>query len=200
MTSSSFASSFETWLRAQPSLIGTPPELDLDALPDDPVALFEQWIRAAVADGVEEPHVATLATVDSAGKPDARSLIVKDVTSRGWAFAGPRASAKGAQLATARAAALNFWWQPIRRAVRLRGPVHEATVAESDADLAARSAAAREGLNPGDWVRWWLEPERVEFWQGAEDRRHIRIVYVRDGAGWARTLANGEIDRRGEHE
>lgn len=188
------------WLRAQPTLVGTPPALDFDELPDDPVALFTEWVMDAAERGVAEPHAAALSTVDANGVPDARTLIVKDATVRGWAFAGPRASAKGIQLAVSPAAALNFWWQPIRRAVRLRGFVQEASTAESDADLAARSTAAQEGLGSGDWVRWWLKPTTVEFWQGATDRRHVRIVYSRDRDGWLRSLTTGESDERGRHE
>lgn len=185
-------SSFASWLREQPSLAGEPPSLALDDLPDDPVALFVEWMQDAVAHGVAEPHTATLATVDADGMPDSRVLIVKDVSARGWAFAGPRASAKGAQLATAPVAAMNFWWQPIRRAVCLRGAVQEASSGESEADLAERSASARAGIRPGEWVRWWLRPECVEFWQGAADRRHVRIVYTRDGDRWERTIIGGE--------
>jgi len=193
------SSPFASWLRAQPSLAGEPPALDTDALPDDPVALFVEWIRDAAAHGVAEPHTATLATVDADGMPDSRILIVKDVSTRGWAFAGPRASAKGAQLATSPVAAMNFWWQPIRRAVRLRGAVQEAPLRESEADLAERSAAARAGIRPGEWVRWWLRPEHVEFWQGATDRRHVRIVYTQDGDRWVRDILSGE-SRKGQHE
>ena len=194
-SSSPFASvRLASWLRAHPSLAGTPPELDLDALPEEPVALFEQWIMHAAESGVAEPHAATLATVDADGMPDARTLLVKDVSDRGWAFAGARASAKGAHLADSPAAAMNFWWQPIRRAVRVRGAVHEAPLSESEEDLAKRSAAARGDLRAGEWVRWWLWPERVEFWQGSDDRRHIRIVYTRNGDGWSRSIENGESD------
>lgn len=192
MTSSS---PFASWLRAQPSLTGTPPELDLDDLPGDPATLFERWIRAAAASGVAEPHAGTLATADSGGTPDARTLIVKDVSARGWGFAGPRDSAKARQLDESPAAAMNFWWPSITRAVRVRGPVQEASDEESTADLAERSAAARAGIRPGEWVRWWLVPEQVEFWQGATDRRHVRIVYAREGERWSCTIREGEQER-----
>lgn len=178
-----------SWLRAQPSLIGVAPVWDASLLPDSPLELFRDWIGAAVDAGVSEPHVATLATLDADGIPDARALILKDVDERGWAFAGPRASRKGDQLSAHPAAALSIWWQPLVRAVRVRGRVVEATMEESAADLAARSAAARAGLEPGDWVLWRLVPERIEFWQGSSDRRHIRVVYERDGGAWMRTDA-----------
>lgn len=76
----------------------------------------------------------------------------------------------------------------------MRGEVREATTEESAADLAARSAAARDGLAPGDWVLWRLVPSRVEFWQGAADRRHTRIVFAREGDGWRRTLGGRASD------
>ncbi|OUE19788.1 Pyridoxine/pyridoxamine 5'-phosphate oxidase [Clavibacter michiganensis] len=188
MTSDDFA----RWLRAQPSLTGSAPPLDLDAIPDDPDDLFRAWITAAADAGVPEPHAATLATVDADGLPDARTLILKDVSPRGWAFASTRSSAKGAQLAAAPVAALAFWWQPIVRAVRVRGSVEEATAEESAADLAARSAAARADVDPGDWALWRIRPVHVEFWQGSPDRRHARILYDRTGETWTRRGAAGE--------
>jgi pyridoxamine 5'-phosphate oxidase len=186
---------FSRWLRAQPSLAGSAPALDLDSLPDDPDELFRAWIMSAAALGVPEPHAATLATVDAEGRPDARTLILKDVGPRGWAVAGTRSSAKGAQLAARPAAALTFWWQPIVRAVRVRGSVVEASPEECAADLAARSAAARADVEPGDWVLWRIRPEHIEFWQGSPDRRHTRILFDRGGEGgdgWMRSGSGGE--------
>lgn len=180
------------WLRALPVLTGSAPALHPESVPDDPLALFLNWITTAAENGIPEPHAATLATVDAEGVPDARTLILKDVDERGWAFAAPRSSAKGRQLATVPAAALNFWWQPIARAVRVRGPVREASAAESAADLAARSPAARAGVAEGDWALWRIVPTRIEFWQGRRDRRHVRIVYTRAAAGWRRSWQGGE--------
>jgi pyridoxamine 5'-phosphate oxidase len=184
------------WLRSIPSLTGTPPEQDAEPLPDAPEALFERWIRQAVDAGVVEAHGATLATVDADGIPDARTLILKGLGPEGWAFAGPRASAKGAQLAAQPAAALNFWWPAVLRAVRVRGRVVEASTEESAADLAARSAAARDGIEPGGWVLWRLVPDRVEFWQGSPDRRHLRTIYRRTADGWQRTDPANESEKR----
>lgn len=188
------------WLRARPALTGSAPALHPGSVPDDPLALFLNWITTAAEAGVAEPHAATLATVDADGVPDSRTLILKDVDERGWAFAGPRSSAKGQQLAANPAAALNFWWQPVLRAVRVRGPVREAASDESAADLAARSAAARAGVAEGDWVLWRIVPSRIEFWQGSTDRRHTRIVYTRDGSGWLRTRRDGEEARESAEE
>lgn len=185
-----------SWLRAQPALTGSAPPLDAATLPPEPVTLFRDWIATASSAGVPEPHSATLATVDGDGIPDARTLILKDVDARGWAFAGPRSSRKARQLAARPAAALNFWWQPLVRAVRVRGAVQEASAAESAADLAARSAAARDGIADGAWVLWRIVPDRVEFWQGSTDRNHTRIVYERTEHGWILD-ASGSLSEAG---
>lgn len=177
--------SVNDWLRGRHALTGVAPDWDLGALPDDPRALFATWLRAADAAGVPEPHTVTLATVDTAGIPDARTLILKRIDERGWAFASTRSSRKGAQLAASPAAALNFWWQPQVRAVRVRGHVREATVEESAADLAARSPAARAEIADGDWVLWRIVPTRIEFWQGSRDRRHTRVVYDAVDGEWS---------------
>lgn len=177
--------------RTLPTLSGSAPAIDVARLPDEPVTLFLSWLEAAIDAAVPEPHTATLATVDVDGIPDARTLILKGVDERGWSFAGPRSSRKGLQLAARPAAALNFWWQPLVRAVRVRGLVREAPPSETAADLAARSAAARSDVAPGDWALWRIVPSRVEFWQGASDRRHTRIVYEPDGGRWKRTIAGG---------
>lgn len=179
-------------LRAIPSLTGTPPSLDLDALPADPVDLFHDWLGVALTHGVPEPLAATVATAGPDGVPDARTLILKGVDTAGWAFAGTASSAKGRQLAANPAAAIDLWWQPLRRAVRARGPVAEAPAEACAADLAARSEAARADVAPGDWRLWRLTPTRVEFWQGATDRRHLRVVYRPVDGGWSRTVRRGE--------
>lgn len=176
------------WLRGRHALTGEPPEWNLDALPEEPTVLFREWMLQADAAGVAEPHAATLATVDASGVADARTLILKGIDDGCWAFASTRSSRKGAQLTDSPSAALNFWWQPQVRAVRVRGPVEEATAEESAADLAARSASAREGIAPGDWVRWRIIPARIEFWQGSRDRRHTRVVYEPFGDGWSHTI------------
>ncbi|WP_396654174.1 pyridoxamine 5'-phosphate oxidase family protein [Microbacterium sp.] len=183
------------WLRGRHALTGSAPEWNLNELPVDPNDLFASWLRAADAAGVPEPHTVTLATVDADGSPDARTLILKRIDERGWAFASTRSSRKGAQLAAAPAAALNFWWQPQVRAVRVRGRVQEATAEESAADLAARSAAARADIADGDWVLWRLVPTRIEFWQGSRDRRHTRVVYDAADAGWTVSVIGGAADR-----
>lgn len=185
------ASSARERLASIGSLTGMPPAFDPAGLPADPVELFLVWLDEAVAAGVAEPRAMTLSTVDADGLPDSRVLVLKDVTEDGWAFASTASSRKGRQLADSSVAALGFWWQPVMRAVRVRGQVVEAPQTEAEADLAARSPDARAAVAAGDWRLWRVRPTRVEHWQGSSDRQHIRVVDTRDGDGWVREITVG---------
>ncbi|WOX23784.1 pyridoxal 5'-phosphate synthase [Streptomyces solicathayae] len=197
------------------------PAFDPATAPAEPVALFRDWFVEAAGAGVVEPHTMHLATVDEAGRPDVRTLMMHDADDRGWHFASHATSAKGRQLAARPDAALGFYWPAQGRQVRIRGRVATGTAEEAYADLHARSTGAlaaalvgrqseplpdlatlseasdaaweRAGREPAADVKTWtayvLEPREVEFFQGDERRRHVRLRYRReDGPGWTREL------------
>ncbi|MFP1626433.1 pyridoxal 5'-phosphate synthase [Streptomyces sp. 5K101] len=118
------------------------PSFDPDTAPDTPLALFHRWFAEAVAAGQCEPHTMTLATVDDAGRPDLRTLMLHDADVRGWHFASHATSAKGRQLAARPEAALGFYWPAQARQIRVRGTVTAGTATEGRADLHARSTGA----------------------------------------------------------
>ncbi|MFJ3841493.1 pyridoxal 5'-phosphate synthase [Streptomyces sp. NPDC090054] len=131
------------WLRGIEVFAGPLPEFAPEQTPDDPVRLFLSWLSDAVADGLRDPHAMTLSTVDEAGDPDARVLILKGVDGDGWQFAGHGFSPKGHQLAVHPRAALTFYWPEHGRQVRLRGPVTPGSTQDNAEDFLARSATAR---------------------------------------------------------
>ncbi|MCS7483321.1 pyridoxal 5'-phosphate synthase [Umezawaea endophytica] len=130
-------------LRGLPSLAGPLPAFDPDTAPDDPDALFEDWLRDAVDAGVIEPHAMTLSTVDPAGRPSARVLILKNLSGGLWQFASGSASRKGKELADTPWAALTFYWPVLGRQVRVRGAVVVANAENSARDYLGRSPSAR---------------------------------------------------------
>jgi len=40
---------------------------------------------------------------------------------------------------------------------------------------------------PEYWSGFRIVPETIEFWEGQENRLHIRVVYTRSGGGWNET-------------
>ncbi|NAP01441.1 oxidase, partial [Halomonas sp. MG34] len=130
-------------LRHLNSLVGPFPEFQLTNIPDNPSDLFLEWLYVAIEKGVPEPHAMTLSTVDETGAPDARILILKDVTRNRWSFATSATSRKGEQLKLNPKVALTFYWSEIGRQVRIRGVASEMPPEACSKDFLERSIWAR---------------------------------------------------------
>ncbi|MEU8762423.1 pyridoxal 5'-phosphate synthase [Streptomyces sp. NPDC048659] len=156
-------SAVRDWLRGIEVFDRPLPAFRPELAPDGPVELFLGWLREAVAAGVPDPHAMTLSTVDEAGDPDARVLILKDVgDAGGFLFAGHATSPKGVQLGGAPRAALTFYWAEFGRQVRVRGAVRRESAARSAADFLARSDSARAEAVLGRQSRYLGDPDERE--------------------------------------
>lgn len=111
----------------------------------DPILLFSQWLAEAAASEPSDPDAMTLATVDAAGRADARIVLLKEVGEAGFVFYTNRHSVKGQEIAANPHAALVFHWKSRRRQVRVRGPVSQVDDARSDAYFASRARDSRIG-------------------------------------------------------
>lgn len=135
------------WVRAIPVFATQPPpERPVTSRPQD---LFLQWLTDAVDAGIAEPHATTLSTVDEDGVPDARTLLLKDVTADGWWFSGDDRSPKGRHLGATAAAALTFYWREHGRQIRVRGPVRSGGSEVCGRDFVERSPLARAVASTG---------------------------------------------------
>jgi pyridoxamine 5'-phosphate oxidase len=130
-------------LRAIRVFDGKLPKFDPESLPARPTTLFTEWLIAAIDADTPEPHVMVLSTVDGAGHPDARALILKDVNDDGWWFASSSAGPKGAQLANNPWAALTCYWPKQGRQVRIRGEVRKGSHQDNARDFLARASSGR---------------------------------------------------------
>lgn len=131
-------------LRSTPSITGSAPDWDPGSAPEHPRALFLEWLMGAIDAGVPEPHAAILSTVGDAGAPDARMLVIKDVTDDfAIDIATGLESAKGRQLLADPRCALTFYWTPLARSIRVRGTAVAASPDDSGRDFLARHLDAR---------------------------------------------------------
>lgn len=112
---------------------------------NDPLALFAEWLMLAGKKEPNDPNAMALATVDEAGLPDVRMVLLKDIDAAGLSFFTNTESAKGRELAANPRAAICFHWKTIRRQVRFRGPVSPVSPIEADAYFATRARASRIG-------------------------------------------------------
>ncbi|HEX2018499.1 MAG TPA: pyridoxamine 5'-phosphate oxidase [Aurantimonas sp.] len=120
---------------------------------DDPFALFANWLGDAEGSEPNDPNAMALATVDEAGLPDVRMVLLKGFDAAGFVFYTNFESNKGRQLLASGKAALCFHWKTLRRQVRIRGPVAVVGEAEADAYFASRPLGSRIGAWASDQSR-----------------------------------------------
>ena len=124
----------------------TPPPDDAALFAEaEPLALFERWYKDALSKEPNDPNAMALATVDDAGLPDVRMVLMKGFDAQGFVFYTNAESAKGAQLEANPRAALCFHWKSLRRQVRLRGMIDAVPAVEADAYFRTRDRGAQLG-------------------------------------------------------
>jgi pyridoxamine 5'-phosphate oxidase len=112
---------------------------------EEPLRLFAAWFEEATRSEPRDPTAMSLATVDAAGLPNVRMVLMKGFDGRGFVFYTNVDSKKGQELDRARNGALLFHWKSSNRQVRLRGPVERVEDQEADAYFATRPRLAQIG-------------------------------------------------------
>ncbi len=112
--------------------------LTTDMLAADWPSQLDRWMQDAMAAALVEPNWMVLATADSAGRPSARSVLLKGYDSRGLVLFTNYESRKGRDVAQNPAASLVIPWIALQRQVVVVGAVERTSEAESDAYFAIR--------------------------------------------------------------
>ncbi|HBV90748.1 pyridoxamine 5'-phosphate oxidase [Pantoea sp. B550] len=94
-------------------------------LPDDPIALFEQWLSQACEAKLPDPTAMTVATVDEQGQPWQRIVLLKHFDAQGMVFYTNLGSRKALQLAHNPRISLHFPWHYLERQVMVLGEVEK---------------------------------------------------------------------------
>jgi pyridoxamine 5'-phosphate oxidase len=112
--------------------------LDITFFAEDPVQQFEKWMKEAILNNVREPNAVHLATIDAAGGPSGRIVLLRDFSYRGFTFYTNYESRKGEGLQQHSLASMTFFWNEMYRQVRLGGNVFRLPAEESDAYFRSR--------------------------------------------------------------
>lgn len=183
-------------------------------LTEHPKELFERWVEEAIRLQAPEPTAMSLSTVNAEGMPSSRVVLLKGFDENGVQFYTNYDSRKGHDLQQNPKACLLFFWPTLQRQIRLEGTIAKMPKEQSSAyfnsrplasrisaiaspqsqpitraELEQRSDAVSEqyGDNPpcpDFWGGYYLQPERVEFWQGRTCRLHDRYLYLQQGQDW----------------
>jgi pyridoxamine 5'-phosphate oxidase len=119
----------------------------------NPIDIFREWLAEAEASEPNDPTAMSLATVDAAGNPSVRMVLLKGLDERGFAFYTNFESRKGQELLACPRAALCFHWKSLRKQVRIEGPVEIVSDAEADAYFHSRARVSQIGAAASDQSR-----------------------------------------------
>lgn len=142
---------------------------DADA-PASPLELFTGWLQDAIRHQLPEPNAMTLSTIGLDGHPNARTVLLKQLDSRGFTFFTNYESRKGSEIAAHPQAALTFLWTARQRQVVIRGTISKLPRADADTYFAVRPY----GHQIGAWAstqsavipdREWLEKRAADLHQ-----------------------------------
>lgn len=113
---------------------------------ENPVDLFALWLNdARDCKEIADATAMALATADAGGVPDVRMVLLKGADEQGFTFYTNLGSVKAAQLMENPHAALCFHWAPLKRQVRVRGPIVPVTPEEADAYFSSRPKQSQIG-------------------------------------------------------
>ena len=97
----------------------------------NPIAQFELWMQQAIATDMADPTAMTVATVDAAGQPSQRIVLLKHLDERGFVFYTNFSSKKAQNIAANSKVSLHFPWHAIERQVNVCGVARKLDSAES---------------------------------------------------------------------
>jgi pyridoxamine 5'-phosphate oxidase len=150
--------------------------LDESSIAPTWLAQLQAWYDdAVVLGGSPEPNAMQVATVDAAGHPAVRTVLVKAIDERGVVFYTNYESAKGRDLTERPYGAALFVWLAHERQVRLSGPVQRVSRDETAAYFASRPRGSQLGA--------WASPQSRVIASRAELERLDAEVAERFGDG-----------------
>ena len=170
-----------------------------DRTGENPIVLFNDWLTEAEGSEPNDPSAMAVATVDTAGMPNVRMVLMRRIDDRGIVFFTNFESQKGEELLASPKAAAVFHWKTLRKQVRFRGPVEVVSEEEADEYFYSRARGSRIGAHASKQSRplesrFALEKEvaryaakfgtgkvpRPEYWSGFRIRP-LSIEFWSDG-------------------
>jgi pyridoxamine 5'-phosphate oxidase len=113
-------------------------ELLEHGMSSDPFIQFISWFEDALNTISVDPCAMVLSTVDEANYPDSRVVLLLGLKYNKFIFYTSYEGVKASQIAANNKAAINFYWPPLSRQIRIQGHVTKISKAESQLYFSTR--------------------------------------------------------------
>lgn len=125
--------------------------LDEKTVPQDPLELFEHWLKEAFQRDVPDPNAMVLATAGKNAMPSLRVVLLKDFDAKGFTFYTNYSSQKGQEIRENPCGALLFFWPQLQRQIRIEGAITQTDPAVSENYFHERPFESR--------ISAWISPQ-----------------------------------------
>jgi len=150
----------------------------------DPVLISKRWLEEAEKTELNDANAMALASVDQAGMPNVRMVLLKEIDETGFIFYTNYNSVKATEIFDSGKVALVIHWKSLRRQIRVRGEVEKTSEEQADKYFKTRSLNSRYGaiaseqskpLSSRDELTQRVatvmkstsgDPERPKYWGG----------------------------------
>jgi pyridoxamine 5'-phosphate oxidase len=144
-------------------------DLNLSDLPDSPFDFFNKWMKNATELIKKDANAFVLSTVDSAGSPSSRVVLLRQADKSGFSFFTNYNSYKAQSIDANQKVSMNFFWPELERQIRVDGTIEKVSDVDSDTYFNSRPYASQIGAWASDQStvlssRKVIE-ERVEFFK-----------------------------------
>lgn len=195
--------------KSEKTLTGNPDLTDpgFTSPPENPFDLFKKWLSDADRLRVPEPCALTLSTVNAAGAPSSRVVLMKSLDETGITFGTSSFSKKVKDIDVNPFVAGTLWWQKTMQQINVKGTASKMDASFSDEMFLQRTREAQAvaalsyqsdslmdeaGLRsqiekriasnllikrPDTWHAYHITVTSIEFWHGSQDRFHKRLRY-----------------------
>ena len=119
--------------------------IDVDDVADDPLDQFDRWFDEAVAAELVEPNAMVVSTVDAAGQPSSRHVLLKGRPAEGFVFYTNYDSDKSGDLDENDRVAVTFAWLGLHRQVNVAGRATRVSDEASDTYWSVRTRGSQLG-------------------------------------------------------
>jgi pyridoxamine 5'-phosphate oxidase len=120
--------------------------LEISAVIDHPINLFEIWFKEAEqSDFIEEANAMTLSTLGKSGFPKSRVVLLKGFSEEGFVFFTNYESEKGRSILRNPKVGITFFWPSLERQIIIKGNAKKISSARSDDYFNSRPRGSQLG-------------------------------------------------------
>jgi pyridoxamine 5'-phosphate oxidase len=120
--------------------------LEINAVIDHPINLFEIWFKEAEkSDFIEEANAMTLSTLGKSGFPKSRVVLLKGFSEEGFVFFTNYESEKGRSILRNPKVGITFFWPSLERQIIIKGNAKKISSARSDDYFNSRPRGSQLG-------------------------------------------------------